>query len=138
MFKVHEITNTHRHRVTDKKQSIPISELFNKDANENKPMPYFSVVPEQVNNDTRYQKLSRSSQGDFLRLCILIAGPGELGRFMNFSQAMSGRMDMTIDDWEKFRAELLEKCLLKVSEDGSYLLQPELREQCLLYVRAGK
>ena len=136
MFDITQIKNAHRHRVADKKPAIAREELFEQWPEEAKPMPYFSVVAEQVQRDTRYQALNRGFKGEFWRLCVSIAGTGERGRFADFGPAMSKRMEMTSDEWESFRTALLANGLLALSPDGIYLIQPELREQCLQYARS--
>jgi hypothetical protein len=137
MFNITEITNAHRHRLTDKKASIPEGELFEFWPEDNKPMSYFSLVPEQFQRNTSYQKLSRSEKGDFLRLCLDIHRPGERGRFAKADGAMAKRMDMVLEEWVTFQGKLLDLKLLSESLDGLYLIQPELREQCLQYARKG-
>ena len=136
MFNVIEITNANRHRKVDKTLPIPEEELYEKYPEENKPMPFFSIVPEQIQKEMRYQKgLSRAEKGDFLRLCIDIHGPGERGRFIKADGVMAKRMDMALDEWLAFQGKLLDLKLLSECPEGLYLIQPELREQCLQYAR---
>jgi hypothetical protein len=135
VFNITEIKNANRTRISDKKQPIPLEELFEAWPEEQKPMPYFSVVPEQVRKDQRFKVLSEVEQGRFLRLCIEIAGPGERGRFANHDGIMAKRLDLDVEVWKELQEKLLSLDLLKLSADGYHLIQPELREQCLQYAR---
>ena len=135
MFNVTEIKNAHRHRQVDKRVSISLEELFEEWPEENKPMPYFSVVPEQFQKHKSYQQLSTHEQGQFLRLCMNIARTGMRGRFINMDAATAKQMKMSEDEWQKLKTTFLSNELLLQSPDGLYLIQLELREQCLQYVR---
>lgn len=135
MFNVAEIKNTHRHRVKDKTPAIPFDELFEEWPEDNKPMPYFSVVPEQFQRHAGYQQLSRANRGDFLRLCLDIARPGRRGLFINSDAVMAKQMSMTVEEWQELKGNLLQHGLLLESPDRLFMIQPELREQCLQYVR---
>lgn len=136
MFNITEIKNKNRHRKVDKKEAIPLDDLYELWPEENIQMPYFSVVPEQIQRDPRYQRLNRGQQGEFWRLCIGIATPGERGRFVDAGPVMAKRMGMTLEEWETFKRALLTGGLLQTTPDGLYLIQPELREQCLQYARS--
>jgi hypothetical protein len=138
MFNVTEIKNANRHRQADKQPPIPHEELFDEWPEDNKPMPYFSLVPEQFQRHTGYQNLSPHDQGQFLRLCLDIAKPGKRGRFINMDAVTAKQMKVTIEEWQSLKTYLLEKSLLLESPDRLYLIQPELREQCLRYVRKSK
>lgn len=138
MFNIAEITNANRHRKEEKMRSIPLEELFEDSLDEDKPMPYFSVVPEQAKRHEGYQALSPNEQGQFLRLCVEIAGPGKHGRCPNMEPLIAKWLNLSVDEWRELKAVFLKKGLLIVSPDELYLVQPGLREQCLQYSKKGQ
>ena len=138
MFNVTEIKNKNRHRTEEKAQPIPYEQLFERSPDENKPMPYFEVVPEQFLRDARYQGLNNSDQGMFLRLALHIQGQGMGGMFQDFDPGMAQSMRVTAKEWCEFKGKLLEAGLLVKAPDEIHIVQPELREQCLQYAKQKK
>jgi hypothetical protein len=133
MFKKLDITNAHRHRAKDKIPSVPFSNLFKVWPFENKPMPYASWVQEQIDSDPRYQSLDIDSQGQFLRLATKISAPGMRGRFDNPERVFIKLLGLPKERADVLLSQLLSKGLLLQSDDLMDYVQPELREQCLIY-----
>lgn len=93
-------------------------------------MPFFDVVPEQVLADLRYNSLSNEEQGQFWRLVIHVMAP-DGGMSIRHSGVIAKRLKTTKSQWENIEHILIEKGLLIVTSDENYLLQHELREQYL-------
>jgi uncharacterized protein YdaU (DUF1376 family) len=92
-------------------------------------LPYFSVVVAQVDEDTRYQSLSRQDQGEFWRLVQLFWKTG--GIVVDHSGAVANKLGLSIEEWQQLRQRLIDKDILMLSSDGFHLIQLELREQYL-------
>lgn len=138
MFRKIEITNSNRHEKDKKVPPIPMANLFKYWSFEKAPMPYFSIVPEQCELHAGYQSLTADDQGHFLRLILIIAGPGMRGRFDNSLRIFEKVLGLPRRRSEILMLRLLETKVLVASEDGYDLIQPELREQCLLYLAGDK
>ena len=136
MFRVSEITNAHR-RGADKqrrKMQLTNNALFKRWPCENKPMPYFSIVPEQVEREERYRSLTGNAQGQFLRLCLWLQGMGRRGMCAYFLPEIITALQIDAGEVKGLLFEFIQAGLLVKSEDGHYIIQPELREQCLHYL----
>lgn len=132
-FKVYEIKNANR-RGKDAKKIEPITDrnaLFQK-RDEERTVPYFSIVIEQFLKDDRLKKLTRNEQGLFLLLCIDIWREG--ARFNNHPEGNADRMDIDLSEWLTLRDKLINTNLLMIDSKKIYLVQPELREQYLQYI----
>lgn len=128
MFRIHEIIDSRR---GDNKRIQPSEmELFDERADE-RTLPYFSIVPEQVTADKRYQSLTQRHQSLFW-LFVIHTLWKDSGRCIRHAGAISKRMGISITKWEELENILLERCLLSVSPDGFHLIQPELRTQYLM------
>lgn len=132
MFKVGEIKNSHRRGTSAKKyRSIPQEELQVRPPEE-RTAPYFSVVPEQLDKDDRFNSLGTEDKGLFLLWCVIAWRRG--GMVDNFPPATAKVMGLTLEAWNSLQSRLTGSGLLVVSTDGLSLLQPELREQYLQFL----
>jgi hypothetical protein len=93
-------------------------------------LPYFEVVPEQVLADQRYLSLTSHQQGQFWRLLVHVLAP-EKGMVVRHPSVIAKRIGMEMTSWEELERVLLRAGLLMEVEDGDYLLQHEFREQYL-------
>jgi hypothetical protein len=93
-------------------------------------MPYFEVVTEQVLSDKRYLGLSDHQQGAFWRLIIHVMAP-DCGITVRHPGAIAGRLGISIEAWEKLERVLLDNGMLTITADACYLMQYEFREQYL-------
>lgn len=129
MFRIHEILDTKRS--AKKKRNPPsVDELFEERSDE-RTMPYFSIVTEQVYADTRLYHLDALQQGLFWVFAIHALWRN-YGRCIRHSGAIAQRMRVTVTVWEELESKLLESGLLQLTPDGIYLVQPELRAQYLM------
>lgn len=128
MFRIHEIIDSRR----GAKKRVPPSEieLFDERADE-RTLPYFSIVPEQVTTDKRYLSLNQRHQSLYW-LFVVHTLWKDGGRCIRHSGAIAKRMGVSITEWDELERLLLECCLLQVSPDGFHLVQPELRTQYLM------
>jgi hypothetical protein len=138
MFRVIEIKNANRHRIEDKIPSIPYPNLFKVWPFERAPMPYCSWVGEQFEMNSGYQSLSPDEQGHFLRLCLEMSRPGMYGRAENSLRIFEKSLGLSKKRSEALKSRLIEEGLLIKSFDDYDLIQPELREQCLLFLAGDK
>jgi hypothetical protein len=93
-------------------------------------LPYFEVVHEQILADSRYLSLNPQQQGQFLRLVVHVLAP-ENGIFVRHAGAISKRLGLEKAVWENLETILINAGLLVVVDGGDYLMQYELREQYL-------
>jgi len=133
MFQLTKIKNFKR-RSDDKIVSIGIAELM-KFTPEEHALPYFSIVPEQVFSDLRYNKLSRQDKGDFLRLIIILWK--EECRHINHPGAIGQKLEMSEKECSRFIKRLVDVELIYLTADNNYIIQPELREQYLQTLQAN-
>jgi len=98
-------------------------------------LPYFEVVPEQVLADSGYQSLSRQEQGDFWRLVLLLWS--ERCRFPRHPGVISEYLGMSPSGWEALEGRLVAAGLVSISPNQHYIIQPELREQYLQTLTAN-
>ncbi|WP_224983569.1 hypothetical protein [Geomonas agri] len=132
MFRVGEIKNTHRRGPTAKKhRNIPTEELQTRPPEE-RTAPYFSIVPEQLDKDSRFNSLSPEDKGLFLVWCVNAWRRG--GMVDNFSPGNAKTMGLTLAAYDALQDRLTRAGVLLISDDGFSLLQPELREQYLQYL----
>jgi len=135
MFRVCEIKNANRRGSGVKKQrDIPLDELQTRPPEE-RTVPYFSIVPEQVDKDERFNSLSPQDQGLFLLLCSKLWRRG--GMVDNFPAGNAHAIGLTLDEWNTLQSRLTGAGFLLVSADTLSLLQPELREQYLQFLERG-
>jgi len=128
MFKTSAIKNAKRiskNRLGDK--TVAECAKFRPDE---RTMPYFDIVPEQVLADLSYKSLQPIHQGQFWRFIIHVAAI-DRGLIVRHSGATASRLGIAITEWEELEAVLLDKGLLVVTENGNYLMQHEFREQYL-------
>lgn len=128
MFRIHEIKDSRR----GANKRVPPSEieLFDEKADE-RTLPYFSIVPEQVAANKQYRSLNQKHQA-FYWLFVVHTLWKDGGRCIRHSGAIAKRMGVSITEWEELERSLLECCLLQVSPDGFHLIQPDLRTQYLM------
>ena len=136
MFRVSEIKNVHRRGETKhlRKPKLPPSALFKRWPCEHKPMPYFSIVPEQIERDERYRGMAANTQGQFLRLCLWLQGAGKRGMCAYFLPEIITGLQIEAGEAKGLLYDFIQAGLVVKSPDGNYITQPELREQCLHYV----
>ncbi len=135
MFKVGEIKNSHRRGTSAKKyRSIPQEELQVRPPEE-RTAPYFSVVPEQLDKDSRFNSLGPEDKGLFLLWCVIAWRRG--GMVDNFPPGNAKAMGLSLEAWDSLQSRLTGANLLVASTDGLSLLQPELREQYLQFLERG-
>jgi hypothetical protein len=135
MFRVGEIKNSHRRGSSAKKyRDIPLEELQARPPEE-RSVPYFSIVPEQLDKDTRFNSLAPEDKGLFLLWCVIAWRRG--GMVDNFPPGNAKAMGLTLEAWTSLQNRLTGASLLVVSTDGLNLLQPELREQYLQFLERG-
>lgn len=129
MFRIYEILN---HKRSPKLKRFPPtkSDLYD-DWPEERSMPYFSIVLEQVLNDERYMQLSPIHQGQFWRAIIHVLWRDN-GRCIRHAGVISKRLNITIDEWEWLETHLLQSGLLEISPDGNFLVHPDLRAQFIM------
>jgi hypothetical protein len=133
MFKIYVIKNTRR---TKKNQNLPkeVADCSIKRPDE-RGLPYFSIVIEQVLSDERYLSLTEQEQGAFWRLMVHVFA-SDMGLVVRHEGMIAKRLGISVAEWRKQEALFLQKGLLIVTEDGIYLLQHELREQLLQTLEA--
>lgn len=129
MFRIHEILDAKR---SAKKKRFPPTgaELFEERSDE-RTMPFFSIVTEQVYADERLRHLDAYQQGLFW-VFVIHALWRSSGRCIRHAGAIAKKMKVTIAVWEELESKLLESGILQLSQDGIYLVQPELRAQYLM------
>jgi putative DNA primase/helicase len=120
--------NDYKRPPKQKRNPIGLEKLFQARPDE-RTLPYFEIVPEQVFSDQRYDKLSRHDQGDFLRFVILLWQ--ERCRHIRHQGVIAQNLGMEQAEWENLEKRLVEVGLLLISSDGNYIIQQELREQYL-------
>lgn len=101
-------------------------------------MRYASWVPEQVANEQRYQSLDIDVQGQFWRLVDELAKPGRYGRFDNPARLFEKVLKIPKERATDLLKQFLQSGLLIQSDDEMDYVQPELREQCLIYCAGDK
>lgn len=134
MFRTCTIKNYKRvtkNRIKD----ISIEECANQRADE-RTLPYFEVVSEQVLSDHRYFSLNKEQQGHFWRLMIHIFAK-EKGLIVRHSGVIAKKLDMDKLAWEELEQVLLKCGLLVETDDRNYLMQHEFREQYLQTLEAN-
>ena len=136
MFRVGEIKNAHRRGPSAKKHrvDIPLDDLQMRHPEE-RSVPYFDLVPEQLDKDERLNSLSPQDQGLFLLFCTKMWRRG--GMVDNFPAGLANTMRLTLEEWTTFESRARAAGLLVVSTDGLSLLQPELREQFIQFLERG-
>ena len=93
-------------------------------------LPYFEVVPEQILADHRYLSLNPQQQGQFLRLVVHALAPDN-GIVVRHPGAISKKLGVEKLVWEELEALFLKLGLLVLVADGDYLMQYEFRERYL-------
>lgn len=128
MFRTHEIKDAKR----GAKKRIPPDrpELFDEHPDE-RTLPYFSVVPEQIAKDFRYLQLRPGDRGLFWVLVVHVLWR-DGGRCVRHSAVIAKRMGIPEECWAELERQLLELKILELSPDGCFLVQPELRGQYLM------
>ncbi|KAB0670081.1 hypothetical protein F6V30_07910 [Oryzomonas sagensis] len=96
---------------------------------EERTLPYYSPVVEQLEADQAYQELSNQDQGNFMRLLPLLWRSN--GLLPDFSKIITSYLRLTEDEWAAARSTLINVNLLEVSPDRCYLLNRGLRQQYL-------
>jgi len=99
-------------------------------------MPYFEVVPEQVLSDERYLSLPRELQGEFWRLIVHVFAQHQ-GLVVNHPGVIAELLGMNETTWQAIQKTLVSAGLLQVVRGGNYLLQHEFREQYLQTLAAN-
>ena len=132
MFCTNEIKDSKR---KIKRKSPSETELV-EELPEERTMPYFSVVPEQVLSDERYLKLEQSQQALFWIFVVHVLWR-DGGRCVRHAGIIAKRMGIKITGWEVLEKLLLDSNLLILSPDGFYLIQPELRSQYLMTLQTN-
>lgn len=116
MFGVDQIKNANRRGADAKKiESIPRHDLVKRRDNE-RTVPYYSVVREQVKSDERMKKLSPIERGMFLLLCNEAWGNG--GMFQNFDQGIAKDMNITCDEWLALKQRFTSLGLLITADES--------------------
>lgn len=128
MFRIHEIIDSRRGA---KKRVQPTeAELFDERADE-RTLPYFSIVPEQVTANKAYLSLSNKHRALYW-LFVVHTLWKDGGRCIRHSGAIAKRVGISIVEWEELESLLLECCLLQISPDGFHLIQLDMRTQYLM------
>lgn len=128
MFRTCVIKNSKRtvkKRIADK----PVDECSETRPDE-RTLPYFEIVSEQVLADKRYQSMQPIQQGHFWRLVVHVLAI-DRGLTVRHPGAIAKRLGISKSEWEELEHLFLEKGILTVTEDDNYLLQHEFREQYL-------
>ena len=128
MFRTNEIKDSRRGK--DKQEVPDESDLFNERPDE-RTLPYFSIVPEQVQDDERYSSLD-STERAYYWLLVIHALWKEGGRCTRHPGLIAKRLRIDVKEWELLERSLLDCKLLTLSPDGFHLVQPELRTQYLM------
>lgn len=128
MFCTHEIKNSRRGVNT--RMPPTEAELLDERADE-RTLPYFSIVPEQVLSDERYRSLAISHKAHFWLFIVHVLWR-DAGRCIRHSGVISQRMGINVAEWDELEILLLDGGLLILSADNFYLIQPELRTQYLM------
>jgi hypothetical protein len=134
MFKTSKIKNHNRMKIK-RIEDISLAECAAARPDE-RTMPYFEIVPEQVMANKQYLSLSTDQQGAFLRFIVHVVAFDQ-GRVVKHAGAISQRLGMDVDCWHELENIFIEKGLLAVSADGNYLIQHEFREQYLQTLKAN-
>ena len=92
-------------------------------------LPYFETVPEQFLADKRYINLSRQDKGDFLQFVLLLWS--ERCRHIRHAGVIAQSLGMDQSEWVELEKRLVDSGLIFITDDGNYIIQPELREQYL-------
>jgi len=128
MFSTHIIKDSRRG--INKHTPPTEAELFDERPDE-RTLPYFSIVPEQVMSDERYLNLNLTHQMQFWIFVIHVLWR-EGARCARHPGIIAMRIGIGVKEWESLEKKLLENQLLCPSPDGYYLIQPELRTQYLI------
>lgn len=120
----------------EKKRTPPSNaELFDERPDE-RTLPYFSIVLEQVLADRRYMQLSCSEQGLFWLLVTHVLWKSN-GRCIRHPGVIAKQIGIDCDTWQEFEKRLIDLGLLNISEDEYHLIQLELRTQYLMTLEAN-
>ncbi|MDA8427843.1 MAG: hypothetical protein M0T70_01160 [Geobacteraceae bacterium] len=132
MFRINEIKDSKRKI----KRRPPSETELVEELPEERTLPYFSVVPEQVLSDERYRKLGQSHQALFWIFVVHVLWR-DLGRCARHAGIIAKRMGIKISEWDALEKQLLNLNLLILCPDGFYLIQPELRSQYLMTLQTN-
>ena len=130
MFKICMIKNNKRTKDSGNRIEVKTWDELQMRKPDERTLPYFSVVTEQVLSDQRYKNLSTNDQGGFWRLVIHVLSQ-DMGVITLHAGAISQKLGITIGEWQALELALLKVEILKITDDGYYLIQPEFREQYL-------
>lgn len=128
MFRSWEIKNSKRATIT-KLLPITIEECFAIHPDE-RTLPFFQIVTEQVLSDKRYLSLDSVQQGIFWRFIVHVVARNN-GLVVRHPTWISKLLSLNSNEWEELENVFINSGLLVVSADGIYLMQHEFREQYL-------